>query len=74
MKVKEAAGLLGVSRQRIHQLVRSGCMQGTQYPCGCWILDDASVEKYRDSIRPRLEALDVKYGEARKKILESAKE
>ena len=43
LSVQEAAGMLGVNRQRVHQLIDSQKLEGAKIG-GTWIIDRASVE------------------------------
>lgn len=44
MSVQEAADALGVNRQRVHQLLDTGKLDGRKVG-GTWVLDRASVEE-----------------------------
>ena len=44
VSVQEAAGMLGVNRQRVHQLLGSGKLDGAKVG-GTWVIDRASVER-----------------------------
>ena len=44
LSVQEAADMLGVNRQRVHQLLDKGALEGYKVG-GTWIVDKESVRK-----------------------------
>ena len=48
VSVQEAADLLGVNRQRVHQLLDGGKLEGAKVG-GTWIVDRASVDRRMNS-------------------------
>jgi excisionase family DNA binding protein len=52
LSAREAADLLGVSKQRVHQLIEDGRIRSQRF-AGHVLVEQASLEAYRRERRPR---------------------
>lgn len=54
--VGRAAERLGVKRQRVHQLIKSGKLEAVQHGPRAWLVKIASVDRRLDEYPPRAAA------------------
>jgi excisionase family DNA binding protein len=52
MTVHEAATVLGVTDGRVRQLLSAGALRGERLGARMWLLERASVERYKKERRP----------------------
>lgn len=69
MKTNEVAKVLGISRQRVHVLIKGGQLKAHQNDCGCWVVQPSDLTLYQTVTKPSLDKLDAKYVETKERIL-----